>query len=1169
MAEAARGPGDAARAGTARGLAPRSLADRYDLSRERVFLTGSQAVVRLLLMQKARDRARGVSTAGYVSGYPGSPLGGLDGALLGAREELESSLIRFQPGLNEDLAATALWGAQQAEMRGEGRFDGVFGLWYGKGPGVDRSGDALRHANLAGTSRYGGVLALMGDDHTAESSTTAHQSDFAFVDAMMPVLAPAGAQELLDFGLIGFALSRYAGLWVGLKCVKEVIEATASVDASRERGAAVEPDDFTPPPGGLNIRARDPVLEQERRLHLFKLPAAQAFLRANRVDRLVTSGGRRPRIGVIAAGKSWLDVQQALDELGLDEARAADLGLRLYKVGCVYPLEPEGAKAFAQGLDLVIAVEEKRALIEPQLREALYDAPSRPTIVGKRDEAGRWLFPAHGALDPRDVALAIGRRLLRFSRDVALAERLDGLERAGALSTNYESFPPRAPYFCSGCPHNSSTRAPSGTRAYAGIGCHYMAQTMDRATEGYAQMGGEGANWVGEAPFSKRDHVIQNLGDGTYHHSGSLAIRFAVAAKANVTYKILYNGAIAMTGGQKLEGGLDAPAIARQVAAEGVARIAVVADDPQKYPAGTVWPQDVEILPREKLDAAQRALAEVPGVTVLIYDQMCATEKRRRRKRGTFPQPLARALINERVCEGCGDCGLASNCVSVQPLETELGRKRAIDQSSCNTDFSCLQGFCPALVTVRGARPKQPSPPAFDADVLPAPRVPSLGARPYGVLICGVGGSGVVTLGAILGMAAHIEGKASGALDMAGLAQKGGAVTSHVKIAARDADIHALRVGPGAADLLIGCDLLVAASGPTRAALRRGVGSAIVNSAELMPGAFTRSPDMTLPGEEMRGAIAQSAQGRAAFLDFSGFAQALFGDALAANMMLLGCAWQRGLLPLEEASLLAAIDLNGQAAERNRLAFAWGRRAAVDPAAVAEAAAAARPPLAAEPADFETLARRRAGELALYQDEAYAARYLAALEPLVAAERRVAPDSQELAKAGARALYKLMAVKDEYEVARLFVDGGFARQARAAFDGDLSFDLHLAPPFLARKGEDGRPQKRRFGPWILPVLGLLARMKRLRGTPLDLFGMTSERRLERRLVGDYERLIAEIATRLAPDNHALAVKLASAALKIRGFGHVKLKALEATRLEEARLLDQFRQDARALKIAAE
>jgi indolepyruvate ferredoxin oxidoreductase len=696
---------DRARA-AAEPLAGATLADRFDLDKSRVLLSGAQAIVRLLLSQKARDRRAGLNTGGFVSGYRGSPLGGLDLQFYKIAALFAANDIHFEPGLNEELAATAIWGAQQAELRGEGRFDGVFGLWYGKGPGVDRSGDAFRHANLAGTSRCGGVLALMGDDATAESSTTAHQSEFAFVDAMMPILAPAGVQEILDYGALGWGLSRYAGVWVGLKCVKDTVESTAVVDGSLDRVEPVEPMDFPLPPGGLAIRRVDGVLAQEERLHEHKLPAVVAWLAANRLDRLITTGGAAAKLGIVTAGKPYLDVRQALDALGLDEARCDALGLRLTKLACVWPVEPEGLKAFAAGLDEIVVVEEKRALIETQLREILYGVAHPPVVVGKRDEAGQWLLPSKGALDPQTIAVAIGERLMRLSPDPALAAALARIKATRAALASLSEAATRTPYFCSGCPHNRSTMVPEGARAYAGIGCHFMALFMDRATEGFTQMGGEGANWIGEAHFSTRRHVFQNLGDGTYNHSGALALRWAIDAKVNLTYKILFNDAVAMTGGQRHEGGLNPPQIAAQVAADGAKRIVVVADDVGKYPPATRWPEGVVVRPRDELIAVEKDLAAIDGVTVLIYDQTCAAEKRRRRKRGQYPDPDKRVFINPRVCEGCGDCGVKSNCVSVQPLETEFGRKRRIDQTACNKDYSCVDGFCPSFVTIEGARPK-------------------------------------------------------------------------------------------------------------------------------------------------------------------------------------------------------------------------------------------------------------------------------------------------------------------------------------------------------------------------------------------------------------------------------------------------------------------------------
>ena len=1149
-----------------------SLSDKYDLTKQTAFVSGPQAVVRLLLAQKERDRRAGLNTAGFISGYPGSPLGGLDHNFLRAKSVLQSNDILFQPGLNEDLAATAIWGSQQAEMRGEGAFDGVFGLWYGKGPGVDRSGDVFRHVNLAGSSKYGGVLALMGDDHIAESSTTAHQSEFTFIDVMMPILSPAGVQEIVDYGLLGYALSRFAGVWVGMKCLKDIIELTATIDGTLDRVKPVAPADFLMPPGGLNIRARDRVLEQEKRLHNFKHDAVLAWLRANRINQIITSGGPNARIGVIAAGKSYLDVRQALDGLGLDEVDANAFGLRILKVGCAFPLEPLAMREFAQGLDLIIVVEEKRALIEAQLRQELYGSASQPTLIGKKDENGHWLFPATGALDANDIAIAIGRRMVHAHRSEKLERRLEAIERAQAMLDASEAPLLRTPYFCSGCPHNSSTKVPDGMRAYAGIGCHYMAQSMDRATEGFTQMGGEGANWVGEAPFSRRPHVFQNLGDGTYNHSGILAIRFAVAARANITYKILFNDAIAMTGGQRLEGGLSVDRIARQVAAENVARVVVVTDDPGKYPASLKWPAGLSIHHRRELDDAQRELAATPGVTVLIYDQTCAAEKRRRRKRGEYPDPDKRVIINKLVCEGCGDCGVQSNCVSIQPLETEFGRKRVIDQSICNKDFSCLEGFCPAFVTVRGARLKT-APARKEVELLePArPRIPELGRRPYGVLIAGVGGAGVVTIGAVLGMAAHIEGKGFGSIDMAGLAQKGGAVQSHVKIAARPDDIHAVRVAAGEADLILGCDLVVSGSAQVRAAIRKGETSVLVNTGEVYPGDFTRDPDFTLPAEAMRQAIRQAAGDRALFIDATAAAKALLGNSIAANMFMLGYAWQKGLVPLDDASLLRAIELNGEAVEMNEQAFLWGRRAGQEPAAVAAGGFAGGGPIDAphKAQTLDELIARRADFLTSYQNTDYASRYLTIVQEVHQAEREKAPGSDELTRAVARALFKLMAVKDEYEVARLYTDGTFARQVAAAFDGDLTFEFHLAPPILGRKNGKGEAIKSSFGPWLLSGFKALAWLKFLRATPFDVFGLTKERRLERKLIADYQIMLDDIVERLSPDNHTLAVALAAVPEKIRGFGHVKLRSLERAKAEEQILLLKFRHEARPLKLAAE
>ncbi|HUI96436.1 MAG TPA: indolepyruvate ferredoxin oxidoreductase family protein, partial [Xanthobacteraceae bacterium] len=1145
----------------------------YTLEKGRVYMSGTQALVRLPMLQKARDRRAGLNTAAYVTGYRGSPLGGLDYQFQRAQALCKANDILFQPAINEDLAATALWGAQQAELRGEGRFGGVFGMWYGKGPGVDRSGDALRHANFAGTSPNGGVLALMGDDHTAESSTTAHQSEFNFVDVMIPILNPAGVQEIVDYGMFGWAMSRFTGAWVGLKCMHDTVESTAVIDGSLDRVNIVIPADYAPPPGGLNIRLNDTILGMEARLHDHKRDAMLAFVRANRLNRQITSGGRAPKIGVITVGKSYLDVRQALDELGLDEVRCNDLGLRIHKIACPWPISREELQDFARGLELIIVVEEKRSLIEVQVREELYGTADQPVCIGKKDEAGNWLFPVKAALDSNDVAICLGERLLKYATDDNIAGRVARLKEAQRVLRETQDVAVRIPYFCSGCPHNTSTRVPDGSRAYAGIGCHYMVQWMDRATLGFTQMGGEGANWIGEAPFSKRPHVFQNIGDGTYNHSGYMAIRGAIASGVNITYKILFNDAVAMTGGQKNDGGLDVPQIARQVAAEGAKRVAVVTDEPHKYPAGTKWPEGLTVHHRDDLDTVQRELAQIPGCTVLIYDQTCAAEKRRRRKRGQFPDPDRRVIINALVCEGCGDCGVQSNCVSVQPLETEFGRKRAIDQSSCNKDFSCLKGFCPSFVTVEGAQLKKGKGVALPAGLpaLPEPTLPAID-QTFGIIVTGIGGTGIVTVGAIIGMAAHLEGKGVGVIDMAGLAQKGGAVQSHIRIAGDPADIHAIRVAAAGADLVLGGDIVVAGNKKVLGAVKPSATRMVVNTAEMLPGEFTRNTEFALPSERLRRAITGAAgRDNCHFVDASRLATALLGQSLGANMFLLGYAYQIGALPLTAAAVERALELNGEAVAMNVAAFRWGRGAALDLAAVEALAAPAMPDPAQKLAQsFDEMVARRVAFLTDYQNASYAVRYRGWVEKAKIAEARLAPGKCGLAEAVARYLFKLMAYKDEYEVARLYTDGAFAAQVKNTFDGDdLRIKIHLSPPLLSPTDKAGRPRKIEFGPWIFFAFRLLARLKGLRGTTFDIFGRTAERKAERKLIADYEAMLDEVLAGLTADNHAVAVGLAAIPERIRGFGHIKMRHLAAAKADEAALFEQFRAGPAPLLKAAE
>jgi indolepyruvate ferredoxin oxidoreductase len=1147
-----------------------SLNDKYALESGRVYLTGTQALVRLPMMQSQRDAAAGLDTGCYVSGYRGSPLGVLDQQMQRARPFLERNNIVFRAGVNEDLAATAIWGTQQLNLFPNAKHDGVFAMWYGKGPGVDRSGDVFKHGNLAGTSPHGGVLLLAGDDHTCKSSTTAHQSEFAFVDAMIPVLNPAGVQEFLDLGLYGWAMSRFSGCWVAFKTVAETVDSSASVHVDPHRVEIVTPRDFEMPDGGLNIRWPDEFLAQEDRHHRYKLYAALAFARANRLDRTVIDGPKR-RFGIVTTGKSYLDVRQALDDLGISDEQAADIGISIYKVAMPWPLEPEGIREFAEGLDEILVVEEKRALIENQLKEQLYSASvsARPRVVGKFDEARNWILPSSGELTPAQIARAIAGRLARWHTSPAIEERMAFLEAKEASLAQQPPTPKRIPYFCSGCPHNSSTRVPEGSRALAGIGCHFMSQWMDRNTQTFTHMGGEGASWVGQAPFTTDEHVFVNLGDGTYYHSGSMAIRQAVAAGVNITYKILFNDAVAMTGGQAVDGPLTVAAITRQAEAEGVRKIVVVTDEPDKYPTGTAFAHGVTVHHRDELDRVQRDLREFPGISVLVYDQTCAAEKRRRRKRGTFPDPARRVMINEAVCEGCGDCSVQSNCLSVVPVETEFGRKRAIDQSSCNKDFSCLKGFCPSFVTVEGGRLRAPDndTPAgadavFDGIDLPEPVLPSLDA-PYGILVTGVGGTGVVTIGALLGMAAHIEGKGVSVLDMTGLAQKGGAVISHVRIGNAPEDLHAVRIAAGSADLVLGCDLVVAAGADAIAKMQPGQTRAVINSHETVTGDFTRNPDFDLQAGEMQQTI-KVAVGEAAahFVEATRYATALLGDSIATNLFMLGYAWQKGLVPISGDAIDRAIVLNAVAVDFNRDAFLWGRRAAADEARVARAAEPVTPVRLKAPdiaATLEDMVERRIRHLTAYQNAAYARRYKDLVVKVQRAESERARGREGLAGAVARYYFKLLAYKDEYEVARLFTDGAFQRKLADQFEGDYRLKFHMAPPLFARRDpETGELLKQEFGPWMIGAFRLLAGLKVLRGTPFDVFGRSAERKAERRLIAEYEAAIDEICTGLTQRNHDLAVAIASIPEHIRGFGHVKDAHLEKAKAEEAALLRAFR-----------
>jgi indolepyruvate ferredoxin oxidoreductase len=1141
---------------------PASLDDKYDLTKDRVFISGPQVMVRATLAQKALDREAGLNTAGYVTGYRGSPVGGVDQAFQRAEAQLAPQDIKFHPGLNEDLAATAVWGSQQAEMWGEGAYDGVFSIWYGKGPGVDRSGDVLRHANAAGTSKHGGVLVMAGDDHGAESSTVPHQSEIALLDAMIPILNPAGLQELYDYSIYGWALSRFAGTWVGVKCLHDTVESTGVISAGLHRIRPKVPKDFKMPPGGLNIRPNDDRHDQEKRLHNFKRNAAVAFARANGLNEIVFRGGPHPKIGIASVGKSYLDTRQALEELGIDEAMAAKIGLRLLKIGLIWPLDSAIMHEFADGLELIICVEEKRDLLETHVRELLFNDRKHAIIVGKKDEQNENLFPVYGTLEPNQIAIAIAERILARKHWAGVAEQLETIKGAQSRLSNMPDLLSRTPYFCAGCPHNSSTILPEGARGYAGIGCHWMVQAMpERNTHGSTQMGGEGANWVGEAPFSKRRHIFQNLGDGTYNHSGLLAIRAALGSDANITYKILYNDAVAMTGGQAHDGKLNVPMIAEQVRAEGVERIAIVSDEPDKYSASS-FPAHVSFHHRDDLNAVQKELINVKGTSVIIYDQTCAAEKRRRRKRGEYPDPNKRVFINELVCEGCGDCGVQSNCVAIAPVETPYGRKRQIDQSACNKDYSCVKGFCPSFVTVeggeliRGLDVKSLPGGGTVFPVLPEPKLPPLD-RPWSIMVTGIGGTGVITIGHILGMAAHLEGKGSGIIDMVGLSQKNGAVVSHLKIARKPEDISAVRIAAGGADLILGCDLVTSAGEKVLAGTSSERTHAVLNIAEIMPASFTQKADLKIPSEEMRLRIETRVMKNAAHaIDATHIATALLGDSIASNLFTLGYAYQKGLIPLDAASIEQAIRLNGQAIKMNLDAFLWGRRAAHDQAAVEKILAPSEKPNAEETLD-EMVARREAF-LTSYQDAAYASQYSAFVAKVRQRETEIAPKSTSLTRAVARYLFKLVAYKDEYEVARLYTDGCFDQELRKHFKGG-TLTFHLAPPLLAKRDPiTGVPRKMTFGPWMKRAFGILARMKFLRGTRLDLFGHTQERRRERALIGDYRLVIDELLASLSPKNLALAAEIAAIPEQIRGYGHVKERHLKVAKARESELLSAFR-----------
>ncbi len=1155
-----------------------TLDDKYTLDHGRAFMSGVQALVKLPMLQRLRDQQAGKNTAGFISGYRGSPLGNYDQALWKAEPHLKAQNIVFQPGVNEELAATALWGTQQLGFAppGSNRFDGVFGIWYGKGPGVDRTSDVFKHANNAGTTPWGGVIAVAGDDHVAKSSTAAHQSDHIFKACGLPVFFPASVQEILDLGIHAFAMSRYAGVWAGMKTIQEIVESSASAMIDPERVQIQLPTDFQMPPGGLHIRWPDHALEQEDRLFHHKWYAALAYIRANRLNHNVIAGPN-DRFGLIASGKAYNDTRQALLDLGLDDTTCRQLGIRLHKVAVVWPLEAQSARDFATGLQEILVVEEKRQLIEYQLKEELYNWRDdvRPNILGKFNEGdragGEWsqanpssneLLRANADLTPAMIARAIAGRLKKngllpagsgvVARVDAQLAVLDAKERAMQALVLGGPAAERMPWFCSGCPHNTSTRVPEGSRALAGIGCHFMATWMDRSTIGFTQMGGEGVPWVGQQPFSTESHVFANLGDGTYFHSGILAIRQSIAAGVNITYKILYNDAVAMTGGQQVgerPEGHSVIQIAQSMRAEGARKITIVTDEPEKYEGVQGLPAGIAIEHRDELDRIQREFRELKGCTVIIYDQTCATEKRRRRKRGTLVTPAKRVVINELVCEGCGDCGEQSNCLSVEPLETEFGRKRTINQSTCNQDFSCLKGFCPSFVTVEGGQLKkkakgQATSP-YELGALPEPIIPAA-ATAYGIVVAGVGGTGVITIGQLLGMAAHIEGKGIVTQDAAGLAQKGGATWSHVLIADTPEEIRTTRVGMAAADLILGCDPIVTAGKETTLRMHEGRTRVALNGHSAPTAAFVKNANWQNPSDRCVADIisAAGAAGLGLF-DADAVATRLMGDSIYVNPMLLGYAWQRGWIPLGLVSLQRAIELNAVAVEANKAAFEWGRQAAHDWARVQQLLTPAQTIQFQPRETVESLVARRVEFLRAYQNEVYAQTYRAFVSRVQAVEGPLGKTG--LSEAVARYLFKLMAYKDEYEVARLHGDTAFLARINGLFEGEYKLHYHLAPPLLAKKNAKGELLKRPYGPAMGAAFRLLARLKGLRGTAFDPFGRTEERRTERVLIADYRACIEELLAGLSAANHAAAVEIARLPEQIRGYGHVKARHLAAVR----------------------
>ena len=1126
-----------------------SLDDKFTRERGQVFMSGLQALARIAIVQRRHDRAAGLNTGGFISGYRGSPLGALDRELSSANRYYKDMDVVFLPGVNEDLAATAVWGTQQVGLLPGAKKEGVFGIWYGKAPGVDRSIDVMRHANANGTAPLGGVLAIVGDDHGCKSSTLACQSDHVLYAMQMPTLYPSSISEFVEYGLLGIAMSRYSGCWTALKVTTATVETSGTVDLTPEQRTIVTPtdDEFAMPPGGVHIRLNDVPRDIDWRLQNYKIFACHAFARKNNIDQVVMDSPK-PRFGIITAGKSYGDVRQALTDLGITEDVARQIGLRVYKVGMTWPLEPRGMRAFVEGLEEVLIVEEKREFIEYQLKQNVYnwEAGRRPpVIVGKYDEKGDRLLPLENDHSVGMVTHVIAKRLRRFYHNDKVEQALGFYDSYNAREKEYLPPSQRKPYYCSGCPHNTSTKVPDGSFAMVGIGCHYMVQWMDRNSAMCTQMGGEGVPWVGAAPFSDTKHIFANLGDGTYFHSGILAIRQAVAAKINITYKILYNDAVAMTGGQTVDGEMPVYRVAQQCVAEGVTKCWIVTENLENYNDRTLIPSEVEILHRQWLDPVQKQARETPGTTIIIYDQTCAAEKRRRRKRGKYPDPAKRVFINKAVCEGCGDCSVQSNCMSVQPVETEYGRKRTINQSMCNKDFSCLKGFCPSFVTVLGGEPRKTK--AQDADdvfaTLPEPVLPTIAAQQsYNIMVTGIGGTGVLTIGALLGMAAHLEGKHCRVLDQTGLAQKGGEVLSHVRLANRVEDISTGHITTGGSDVLLACDVVASVGKTAHETLNPKRTKAVLNTDNTPVAEFVTNNNVDFHNAQIRKELMDvTMEGEQHFVPASSYAMELMGDEIATNVFMLGYAWQRGLVPLTRAHIERAIELNAVAVKANKRAFNFGRLAAHAPATIeamrADIRGAQQEPVAQT---LEEVVAKRVRYLTDYQNARYAARYAEVIAALKQAETQLADGSLPVTHAAARYYHKLLAYKDEYEVARLYTSGHFLNDLKSTFQGDYTLRFNLAPPILETEDPaTGRPKKREFGAWMFPAFRVLAKLKFLRGTRWDIFGYHPDRKVERRLIADYEADIALVRATLRADNADMCAALLSVPDEIRGYGPVK------------------------------